>query len=457
MVYDNWLTRMVKSIETLNLFDSQKISEVIRIASFLDLRNDILLPSFFEQTKKEFLGQIVTLITDDNLKNESVTIGIMVKNQENKIVDCLESCVNFGAQVLVMDTGSTDSTVDKVKEFASDKVEIFQVVWEYDFSKMRNVIVEKCKMRWLLFIDSDEIIEESISPNDFGKILLLLDFLSNNQPLSVAIKQKSLNKSSYSWTERILRVADGTKFFGKVHEEIRASKGNLAKVSIDFPVLNSGDSPSEIKKFNKELFYAQLSREMIQEEPTNPKWIYCSVTALDSTNKIKLNEDKIALRTGMLIDFRKPITVKNLKESVYLHSLLQKYLFILMIEKNFEEMLTISNMSLKKYPESGSFLFFKNISKYYILEKQKLVLFREYLLDLNNVNLEKSEEITQEGIDLLRSVGIKYLFDFKNYSDATELYKELQDSEAKEILNQEVNVLKAIGKYGGESNESKNR
>lgn len=76
---------------------------------------------------------------------------LIVKNEEDILAKALESVKDFD-EIIVVDTGSTDSTVDIAKKY-TDKV--FHFPWVDDFSKARNYANEQATGDWIFSIDAD--------------------------------------------------------------------------------------------------------------------------------------------------------------------------------------------------------------------------------------------------------------------------------------------------------------
>lgn len=90
-----------------------------------------------------------------------ISICIITKNECDTLRQCL-TCLKPYAdagnhEIVVVDTGSTDSTVEMCKEY-TDKIYYFE--WINDFSAARNYAAEKASHDWILCIDSDEFVTE---------------------------------------------------------------------------------------------------------------------------------------------------------------------------------------------------------------------------------------------------------------------------------------------------------
>lgn len=151
-----------------------------------------------------------------------ISVVIITKNEEGRIRMCLES-VKWADEIIVLDNGSIDKTIQIAKQFTS-KVFTFT---DTDFSSLRNKGMEKALGDWVLYIDSDE------------RVLLPLRqeieaIVKSNDISALAICRKNIvfgQKVKYGpfwpdWVIRLLKKKDFETWVGKVHEYPKF-KGNL--------------------------------------------------------------------------------------------------------------------------------------------------------------------------------------------------------------------------------------
>ena len=96
---------------------------------------------------------------------EKVSVTIIVKNEEEKIADCLES-VAWADEVIVSDSGSTDSTVEICRSFGA---RVYEDEW-LGFGAQKNLCAGRAANDWILNIDADE----RVTPELAGEIALAL-------------------------------------------------------------------------------------------------------------------------------------------------------------------------------------------------------------------------------------------------------------------------------------------
>lgn len=88
-----------------------------------------------------------------------VTVAVPVKNEEFNLGHCLERLGRF-AEIVVIDSGSTDRTVQIAESFGA-RVEQFR--WDGKYPKKRNWFLLNVppKQPWVLFLDADEFVDEA--------------------------------------------------------------------------------------------------------------------------------------------------------------------------------------------------------------------------------------------------------------------------------------------------------
>jgi len=96
------------------------------------------------------------------MKLTNLSIIILAGNEEKMIVDCLKSCL-FSGEIILVAANSTDKTVELAKNtYPSIKVVKTNDGYNRNFSKWRNLGLSKATKDWILYIDSDERVTESL-------------------------------------------------------------------------------------------------------------------------------------------------------------------------------------------------------------------------------------------------------------------------------------------------------
>lgn len=78
---------------------------------------------------------------------------MIVRNEEACLENCLKSVADHVDEIIIVDTGSTDHTVEIAKSF---NARIYHHPWQDNFSLHRNQSISYAKGRWIFIIDADE-------------------------------------------------------------------------------------------------------------------------------------------------------------------------------------------------------------------------------------------------------------------------------------------------------------
>ena len=95
-------------------------------------------------------------MTDHSLP--SISLCMIVKNEEVRLRDCLASAKSIVSEMIVVDTGSSDRSVDIAQEMGAL---VFHHPWEGNFSSARNHSLNYASSDWILILDGDEILDPS--------------------------------------------------------------------------------------------------------------------------------------------------------------------------------------------------------------------------------------------------------------------------------------------------------
>ncbi len=169
---------------------------------------------------------------------------MIVKNEEKNIKRCLDSIESIADEIIIVDTGSNDETLNICSNY---NAKVINHKWNNDFSEARNVSLEYATKDYILFLDADE----EISKEDFGKLKALL----------------SSKKLAEGYFFRLTNIINGTevgeyvvfrffknkrkyRFRGKVHEQIAncIQKHNKDKCieNIDIKIYHYGYDPNQV-------------------------------------------------------------------------------------------------------------------------------------------------------------------------------------------------------------------
>ena len=89
----------------------------------------------------------------------SLAILILTKNEEDNIVDVVRNAKTCTDEVVIIDSGSTDRTVELAEQ---EGAKVAFRAWDGDFSAQRNFALSQTEADWVLYVDADERITPAL-------------------------------------------------------------------------------------------------------------------------------------------------------------------------------------------------------------------------------------------------------------------------------------------------------
>lgn len=138
---------------------------------------------------------------------------MIVRDEQDYLEDCLRSVEQHVDEIVVVDTGSVDATLDIAKDF---DCKILTQEWVGDFSAARNTALEAATGSWCLYIDADERLKVPAGEN-LPEIL--------NDADAIALKVRFTPKTGFTpYHEiRLFRRDERIRFQGRIHETVHPS------------------------------------------------------------------------------------------------------------------------------------------------------------------------------------------------------------------------------------------
>lgn len=162
---------------------------------------------------------------------------MIVKDEEEVLARCLNCAKAFADEIIIVDTGSTDKTVEIAKQFTN---KIYRFDWCDDFSAARNFSFSKAECGLVMWLDADDVIEEE----DCKEIILLKDEMKEYD-MAMLLYAAAFDGDHPTYTyfrERIFKRSAGFVWQGAVHEAI-AMRGRVlySEAKICHKKVKSGD------------------------------------------------------------------------------------------------------------------------------------------------------------------------------------------------------------------------
>lgn len=193
----------------------------------------------------------------------SVGIAILARDEERCIARCLDSVTGHDfADILVVDTGSVDRTVDIVAGY--EGVRLVRVPWPGSFAAVRNHAIEAVEAAWVVFVDADEWLPQAAAAR--------LLSLPNGDVFAPRIREVDRGTVA-TGVPRILRADSGIRYRGPVHEYVVRPDGTpVDLVRLDIEFRHDGYRPDVARIKDKRKRNLDLLDVAMAEEPNNPRW-----------------------------------------------------------------------------------------------------------------------------------------------------------------------------------------
>ena len=143
-----------------------------------------------------------------------ISLCMIVKNEAHCLGRCLNSVHNHVDEIIIVDTGSEDSTVDIAQQYGA---KVFHFPWRHDFAAARNFSLEQARGQWILYLDADEELE---APPENCSLRALTE-RSDVDAYYFDIKNFSDNDELVRHINiRLFRNNPHYRFEGRLHEQI---------------------------------------------------------------------------------------------------------------------------------------------------------------------------------------------------------------------------------------------
>ncbi len=145
----------------------------------------------------------------------NLSVCIIAKNEEKNLRRCLEALSPLRAEIVLVDTGSTDRTCDIAAEY-TDRICHFS--WTQDFSAARNFAAQQASHDRILAVDCDEYLQDS----DPGTLESLLAFRPEEIGMVTRLNPYPADGEMLRMHEQVARFYDRTRtvWRGKIHENL---------------------------------------------------------------------------------------------------------------------------------------------------------------------------------------------------------------------------------------------
>jgi len=206
-----------------------------------------------------------------------------MKNEEKVLARCLNSVRGLVNEIIIVDTGSTDRSIEIAQAYGA---KIVKDLWQDDFARPRNKGIEQASGAWILVLDPDEMLKLEdhagireltkskefdaywITTRNYGPYTYKMDYQFIGPGEDPLRRAKGFTPSTKT---RFFRNGLGIKFEGCWHElvDYYIRRNKLRQGSSPIPVHHWVGEISQASRKDKSSFYLRLGEKKIREQPKN--------------------------------------------------------------------------------------------------------------------------------------------------------------------------------------------
>ena len=205
-----------------------------------------------------------------------LTLCIIARNEEAMIAGCLDSVRGIADAIVLVDTGSTDRTVELARARGA---QIVEHPWNDDFAAARNAALPHVKGGFVLVLDADErlgpgakkALRRALERDDLDCGLLPLHDASSLDASHDDVLSGRARRGEPVLLPRLLRHTSDLAWEGMVHEQVTSwALRHRRIVQVDAPIVHYGAVPSLREARAKNERNLRLLERRAQAEPRNP-------------------------------------------------------------------------------------------------------------------------------------------------------------------------------------------
>lgn len=191
-----------------------------------------------------------------------LSICMIVRDQVELLQKTLPSLVQAADEVIVLDTGSLDATIPTAEKLGA---KVFSFPWANDFSLARNESIKLATGDWILWVDTDELVE--VETLQKLKLILAEATVDAYNLLICESYPFEKQEKDYYFRTKVFRNHKGIHFERMINEQVYDKQGHvLTAVNLeDIKIYHWGKYLNEAKMKNKkERNIALLEKALVE-------------------------------------------------------------------------------------------------------------------------------------------------------------------------------------------------
>ncbi len=180
-----------------------------------------------------------------------ISACVIVKNEEHNIENWLKNIKSIVNEMIVVDTGSEDKTMEIAK---ANGAAVYEFPWQNSFSAAKNYALRKAVGDWIVFLDADEYFSKDAQKKlrkTLEKVHKYKNLIAVDSPLHNIDMDNNNHVISTTTQTRIFRNRPDLGYRGRIHESLAFPKGQWQILDSDLTIFHTGYSTSLTEKKNR--------------------------------------------------------------------------------------------------------------------------------------------------------------------------------------------------------------
>ena len=284
-----------------------------------------------------------------------ISLCMICRDEEEFLEQCLMAVMPLVKQMVVVDTGSSDNTVEIAESMGA---EVHKFEWIDDFAAARNFSLSFAKEKWVIVLDADEML-------DSFSISHVEDLIENPGISSLEVTIHNLNDKGPAQSfnlVRMFRKHKDIKYKNPIHESVSEAivainrKKNMITAHSGLQIQHFGYLQEQLSQKGERNL--NLIRKILQKEPEN---LYFQMKEYEELEKLGRREE-CNYKIKETFEYLASLTPDQFAEFPFAPMIAVNYTQLLLDDGQWEEVINTADRWLKIFLEEPWLLFMRSVA-----------------------------------------------------------------------------------------------
>ena len=290
----------------------------------------------------------------DNNGKIRLSQTMIVKNEEDNMESALFWGKDFMFEQIVVDTGSTDRTVELAKTYGA---KVIHFKWVDDFAAAKNFALDECKGDWIAILDADEYFSEE----DSGKLMGIIEKADKEGYCAIETGWVNIDGKGGvidRYTQiRIIKNIKGLRYKRRIHEILDFKPGQAAyDASDELNIIHNGYITEIANNKNKRERNLKLLLKELEVNKNDPEilgYIADDYASGDHDKALEFYREAI-----------KQLPEKINRKDARTATTFTTLIILLSLKDSASEIMDICRIAEEKMPDNSNFIYYTGLYFY---------------------------------------------------------------------------------------------